>query len=567
MAPIPETSEASRFAMQSYGFGGRALSLVVVSFVMLFMAALLVTNRLVCRMVLKKPLGIDDYVIAVSLTICSAMVAVILVGVHYGYGRRSSTLPLENVHMSMKMFWVLQILYKCTINTTKLSILLLYRTIFETNRFKFRTVCNVLFVIILLHTFTTTVATILECVPISKVWERSIPGTCINLTAFWYTNAVFNISIDFLIFLLPMPVINTLSLPLRSKFALMGIFALGAFVCATSVVRMTTLKVSSTATDQIHGTMVSTIWTVVESCAAIICSCLPMLRVPLTRLFPDYFSINWCNMDTGYLRSFPLISIPVRDPGWKGAPGETEGDRPRSSCWPTCSTIRRKPTQHGLARLHLQEGLDESRYQNEHRQQYERNATCSRKPTSPKASDAYQYGRSNSVLSTPQFPDTLSWHQPSQFDEKDSSHQPKNSALILPSRPPRAALPLPHCPVTGISSQLENGTSVHSITAPASSPPIHYLLPSYALEKRSLQAYNWTTSDGMKGVLPVRTRRLSTMPPRTPPPSTPPPASPPPALKDSPTIPEAVALSESCEHNNTPPIPPKSDIRCYFSGS
>lgn len=126
------------------------------------------------------------------------------------------------------MFWILQILYKCTINTMKLSVLLLYRKIFKTNRFKFQKVCGVLFVVIVLHTVATTIATILECLPMSKVWDRNAEGTCINLTLFWHINAIFNIVMDFTIFFLPMPVINTLRLPLQSKIGLMGVFALGA---------------------------------------------------------------------------------------------------------------------------------------------------------------------------------------------------------------------------------------------------------------------------------------------------------------------------------------------------
>lgn len=126
------------------------------------------------------------------------------------------------------MFWILQIFYKCAINTTKLSVLLLYRKIFDTNRYRFRTVCAVLFVVIVLHTIGATVATIVECVPINRMWDRTVEGTCINLTIFWYINAVFNIFADFMIFFLPLPVINTLSLPLRSKIGLMAIFALGA---------------------------------------------------------------------------------------------------------------------------------------------------------------------------------------------------------------------------------------------------------------------------------------------------------------------------------------------------
>ena len=47
------------------------------------------------------------------------------------------------------------------------------------------------------------------------------------MTAFWYANAVFNISTDFIIIGLPVPVIAKLQLPTRTKIALCGVFTVG----------------------------------------------------------------------------------------------------------------------------------------------------------------------------------------------------------------------------------------------------------------------------------------------------------------------------------------------------
>ena len=52
---------------------------------------------------------------------------------------------------------------------------------------------------------------------------------------------------------------------------------------------MTTLNTGSKAKDQMYGTLNSTIWTTIEANTAIICACLPMLKSPLTALFPRLF--------------------------------------------------------------------------------------------------------------------------------------------------------------------------------------------------------------------------------------------------------------------------------------
>lgn len=118
-------------------------------------------------------------------------------------------------------------LYRVTINMTKLSILLLYRKIFDTERFRFKLICDVLFVYIMLYTVATFIVTIFQCDPIQKAWARDLPGTCVNLTAFWYANAALHTLTDVIILLLPMPVIKGLKLPRRQKLALNLVFALG----------------------------------------------------------------------------------------------------------------------------------------------------------------------------------------------------------------------------------------------------------------------------------------------------------------------------------------------------
>ena len=109
--------------------------------------------------------------------------------------------------------------------------------------------CHVLLSIILLYMLGTTASSIWQCTPIPRAWDRSLPGTCISLTANWYANAAFSITTDVLIILLPQKVIWESQLPIGQKKALMFVFALGGFVTITSVLRMTTLNFSTTSPD------------------------------------------------------------------------------------------------------------------------------------------------------------------------------------------------------------------------------------------------------------------------------------------------------------------------------
>lgn len=123
------------------------------------------------------------------------------------------------------MFWVLQILYKCTINLTKASILLLYLGFFR----NWVAVYSAYAVLgyVASYALASIIATVLECTPVPHVWDHTIPGTCINLTAFWYANAISNIASDLVILALPWPVILKLNMRNRQKYTLGLVFMFG----------------------------------------------------------------------------------------------------------------------------------------------------------------------------------------------------------------------------------------------------------------------------------------------------------------------------------------------------
>jgi hypothetical protein len=187
------------------------------------------------------------------------------------------------------MFYLSQIFYKFTINLTKLSILCLYLRIFSEPWF--RRTCWACVVVILGYSLASIVASIFQCTPIPHYWDKSKypTGTCIDFTTFWYANAIYNIITDFVILVSPPRVVWKLRLPLRQRLGLMAVFGLGIFVFTTSILRMTTLDHSGKAHDTSEGTLISTIWSMIETSAAVVCACLPMLRTPLKKAAPHLF--------------------------------------------------------------------------------------------------------------------------------------------------------------------------------------------------------------------------------------------------------------------------------------
>ena len=124
-----------------------------------------------------------------------------------------------------QLFYVAQAFYNVNINMTKGSILFLYLRIFVQRMF--RIICWIMLVIVLSYLIASMAASIFQCTPVARAWDKSIPGTCVNITMNWYANAGFSIATGVIILVLPMPIIHSLRLQTNQKIGLMFIFGLG----------------------------------------------------------------------------------------------------------------------------------------------------------------------------------------------------------------------------------------------------------------------------------------------------------------------------------------------------
>jgi hypothetical protein len=81
--------------------------------------------------------------------------------------------------------------------------------------------------VIIVYGLWTFLAGILTCVPVAYFWDKSLNGHCLNLLAYWFSNAAVNIVTDLALYIMPLPVLNSLQLPRRLKWGLMLVFAVG----------------------------------------------------------------------------------------------------------------------------------------------------------------------------------------------------------------------------------------------------------------------------------------------------------------------------------------------------
>ncbi|KAI4143993.1 MAG: hypothetical protein L6R39_004366 [Caloplaca ligustica] len=175
------------------GFEGRGMILALVAIILPAVALVTVIARFVCRHYYARHFGRDDWFMVCSMA-----------------------------------FWLSQIFYKCTINPTKISMLELYLRIFPAAQNpRFRLAVRLIMIYVAVYAIVSIIATIVQCVPVARAWDHSVLGQCIDVTAFWYSNAINNILGDILTWGLPAGIIWKLQMSRSDKVGLYGVFALG----------------------------------------------------------------------------------------------------------------------------------------------------------------------------------------------------------------------------------------------------------------------------------------------------------------------------------------------------
>jgi hypothetical protein len=137
-------------------------------------------------------------------------------------------------------------LHLATVAFIKFSILLFYFRVFTKSwNHKLRLTLVGTMVFVAVYTLIAIIRMIWLCNPPQDLWEAfkvdsniSYSEHCKDGGTWRIVAAALNIATDFFLTLLPMPLIGRLKIDKRQKIALLGVFALGFFVCAASIGRL-----------------------------------------------------------------------------------------------------------------------------------------------------------------------------------------------------------------------------------------------------------------------------------------------------------------------------------------
>ncbi|KAJ5709553.1 hypothetical protein N7493_009844 [Penicillium malachiteum] len=213
-----------------------------------------------------------------------------------GMGLHADTLSTKSLMTIQKISMAYECVYCTTVSLIKISILLIYARIFTIPSRGFRIASIVLGITVAFWTLSLICLQIFQCAPLSRAWNTSIPGMCIDSKGLFIGNGVPNIITDIAILSLPVHAVWKMQAATSHFLSIIAIFVFGILcvqisifpshikktmltipsssVVFTSVYRFTTMFDLNSA-DVSWTLGKSYTWGVIECTSGIIIACLP----------------------------------------------------------------------------------------------------------------------------------------------------------------------------------------------------------------------------------------------------------------------------------------------------
>ncbi|KAJ5081747.1 hypothetical protein NUU61_010011 [Penicillium alfredii] len=222
-------------------------------------------------------LEIDDWLISATLIPLIALLIMALIGGEYGLGKHVWRASIQGMVKMKKILFAYLLVYLLELFMIKISILMFYRRIFGMNWMTWACLfCACGWMI------GSTIAVLTACQPIAYFWTSTVNPYSgherYNFYYYYIGNGAANVVTDFLILLVPLPIVWRLHMRTIQKVMVCSVFLLGGFVCVASIVRLHFLTFLDDDVDITWNMGNVYVWSTVEACLGIVCACLPTIQ-------------------------------------------------------------------------------------------------------------------------------------------------------------------------------------------------------------------------------------------------------------------------------------------------
>ncbi|KAL4772929.1 hypothetical protein BDW60DRAFT_222136 [Aspergillus nidulans var. acristatus] len=221
----------------------------------------------------------DDWAALVATMINIAVCGIGIRLVEVGLGRHVAAVSPRDLTIFLKLLWTEYYVFDTGTAVAKASALLFYARIFTRASSRFRYclwavhACNVCWLIGIL------LAVVFECLPIAKVWNPSLSGSCQDTRILWMGSGITSLIIDVFILVLPVPMVWRLkATPMRKILATLVLIS-GYLVVVVSIGRLVLIVESGDGldVDPTYESVDSILWLASEIPISVVSVCLPSI--------------------------------------------------------------------------------------------------------------------------------------------------------------------------------------------------------------------------------------------------------------------------------------------------
>ncbi len=157
-----------------------------------------------------------------------AQKAISLYWIRIGLGKHVSQVSDKDLAKGLLLFYAMHFLFDAAISLPKLSALLFYARIFMIpgNTWFTRSLW-ITAALVIAWLISGISSSTFQCTPVSKAWSPNVPGHCIHLSGWWIGISCSSVIIDFIILILPLPVLWNLQLKRFRKCLVTAVFICG----------------------------------------------------------------------------------------------------------------------------------------------------------------------------------------------------------------------------------------------------------------------------------------------------------------------------------------------------
>ncbi|KAI2634012.1 hypothetical protein GGS21DRAFT_543912 [Xylaria nigripes] len=204
-----------------------------------------VSVRFYARLRTTARLGVDDWLAIPAVALCVALAVVQIIatvsgglGGHQPRDENGEAGHTPELYVYEKTRYAYEIIGAAGLCLIKLSVLFFFRRIFRVQAFII--VNNIVIALAGAWGIAYIFALGFQCVPVSTLWnklESEYGENCVHVLPLYLSFAFTDLIIDVIIFILPVPHLYGLIMPLRQKLGVAAIFFLGSLVVAIGITR------------------------------------------------------------------------------------------------------------------------------------------------------------------------------------------------------------------------------------------------------------------------------------------------------------------------------------------